>query len=461
MNASKHFTFLVDACFGLIRILFLLLLSCPSHSSDEYWFNQQLDHFNKSDHRSFQQKYFLNTDHYNHGGPLLVTCGFEGREHSYSVDHSAMAEYAEELNGIALAVEHRYFGDSKPFGSCNTGDENCFEFLTVEQALQDCRGIIRRVMQSLQVESVRVISFGGSYGGVLGYLMRVHFPELIYGAVASGAATKTIGSGLESTGIWFDKGVSIPYIDQDECAQYIEKQFTDFVTQPDKTKDTVHLCSKPDKPLTFFLNAKMMMSYVTQFNYARPSPPFKSTYPLNKVCAAAANKKNALLTALNLMYNSTGQVNCYDGNHLSPYFHAPAKNQQGIDRYTFGYLCCTQFVQPIGGRGIFSVDTPWSLAQFSKYCNKLYNVQPKPEWWKNYVYEPLKKASRIVFVNGEFDPVRVFSPATSEGRQWHVFNVKNMAHCENTLGYSSYDSKELVSVRKTILSILKTWVKAK
>ncbi|MCW7553042.1 S28 family serine protease [Endozoicomonas gorgoniicola] len=447
------------ACPGLV-ISSLLILSSPSYSSEALWFNQQLDHYNVSDHRLFQQKYYLNTDSYSQKGPLLVTCGFEGKEQSYSVDRSAMAEYAKILEGAALAVEHRYFGDSKPFGSCKPGDKGCYKFLTIEQALQDCRNIINHVTNNLQIKPDLIISFGGSYGGVLGYLMRVHFPELIYGAVVSGAATKTIGSGLESTGIWFDKGVSAPYLQQGECAQYIEKQFTDYSTQPDKIKDTLHLCSKPDKPMTFFLNAKMMMSYVTQSNYARPCPPFKSSYPLNTVCSAAKNNQSALLAAMNLMYNSTGQVNCYDGNHLSPSYRATDENYQRIDRYTFGYLCCTQFVQPIGGKGIFSVDTPWSLIRFSKYCNTFYKVRPNPNWWNNYVFEPLKNTSRIIFVNAGFDPVRVFSPAIyEEGRE--VLNVNNMAHCENTLGYSSYDSEEVVSARQKILSILETWVKAK
>lgn len=176
--------------FCLITFNILLIIPVKSYSSTEIWFTQEIDHFSEQDKRTFQQRYFLNTEHYKSHGPLLVLCGHEGEVNSYSVDSSAMAEYAQALSGMTLAIEHRYFGESKPFESCLPGDEECFKFLSVEQVLVDCQKVIVKIIEDNSIKSIKIVSFGGSYGGFLGYLMRVNFPDLIYAAVVSAAATK-------------------------------------------------------------------------------------------------------------------------------------------------------------------------------------------------------------------------------------------------------------------------------
>ena len=438
-------------------ILSVIFIPVKSYSSTETWFTQKTDHFSENDQRTFQQRYFLNKKFLTNNGSLLVSCGYEGEANSYSVDASAMAEYAEALNGTTLAIEHRYFGESKPFDSCSPGNKKCFKFLTVEQVLADCQNIITKVIEDNSMQSAKVFSFGGSYGGFLGYLMRVHFPELIYGAVVSAAATKTINYGIKSEGIWFDDGVSEPYIKKSHCAQRVEEEFKLYSTKMNELNNRLHLCSNPKNLNLTLFNAKMMMSYVTQFNYARPWPPFNISHPLDAVCSAT-NGNSTLLNALGLMYNATGNVLCYNSETLSPSHDLTVTDPIGINQQIFGYLTCTQFIQPIGGKGIFYIDTPWSLDMLSSFCSSKYNVIPNLNWWGDFVDSRLKHSSRIIFVNAGFDPVREFSPLNSTSGQFHIINVPEMAHCEDTLGSSKFDNSQTSLARQKILTILSTWV---
>ena len=448
---------LTSPCLLISCILQIILTPVTSYSSTETWFTQKIDHFSDQDNTTFQQRYFLNKEHFKNNGPLLVSCGYEGEVNSYIVDSSAMSEYAQSLNGITLAIEHRYFGKSKPFESCLPGDEKCFSFLTVEQVLADCQNIITKIIEDNSMQSAKVFSFGGSYGGFLGYLMRVHFPGLVYGAIVSAAATKTINHGLKSEGIWFDEGVSEPYINKGFCARRVEEEFRYYSTRLHGLNNKLPLCSNPKNLNTTLFHAKMMMSYVAQFNYARPWPPFNVAHPLDIVCSEK-NSNSLLLSALGLMYNTTGNVLCYNADTLSPSYDLTGNDPVGINQEIFGYLTCTQFIQPVGGKGIFYVDTPWSLNMLSKICNSKYNVVPNLNWWGDYIDSRLKQASRIIFVNAGFDPVREFSPLNSTSNQLQVIHVPNMAHCEDTLGSSQFDNDEIVLTRQKILNTLRIWV---
>jgi lysosomal Pro-X carboxypeptidase len=52
------------------------LTSVPNYSVK--YFEQQLDHFNAADQRTFQQRYLVNQEKWEGGGPILLYTGNEG-----------------------------------------------------------------------------------------------------------------------------------------------------------------------------------------------------------------------------------------------------------------------------------------------------------------------------------------------------------------------------------------------
>ncbi|XP_025208350.1 putative serine protease K12H4.7 [Melanaphis sacchari] len=78
------------------------------------WIQQELDHFNVTDTRTWKQRYFINLKYYKMDGPVFLMVG--GREEisqNWMVSR-AWIEYAQIFNAACFYLEHRYYGISHP-----------------------------------------------------------------------------------------------------------------------------------------------------------------------------------------------------------------------------------------------------------------------------------------------------------------------------------------------------------
>ena len=188
-----------------------------------YTMDLPVDHFNSSDHRLFQNRFWVNDEYYKPGGPVIVFDVGEGTATPAIVRAlltvkplpdqppiqlmSAAVRLAQEFNGVAIALEHRYYGQSHPVAmdpeSIPIAGLAGFRYLTLEQALEDVvyfahhltttpmpeSEVLTAVGPELDLRPSRTpwIWVGASYPGVRAAWLRLRNPDIIYAAWASSA----------------------------------------------------------------------------------------------------------------------------------------------------------------------------------------------------------------------------------------------------------------------------------
>lgn len=76
------------------------------------YFRQPLDHFSNQTSDTFFQRYWVNTRHYQAGGPVFVLDGGEtsGEDRLPFLDTGVMDIFSKATGGIGIVLEHRYYG---------------------------------------------------------------------------------------------------------------------------------------------------------------------------------------------------------------------------------------------------------------------------------------------------------------------------------------------------------------
>lgn len=94
-----------------------------------------------------------------------------------------MWEIAPEFRALVVFAEHRYYGESMPFGNKSNSDPKLMGYLTSQQAMADFVDLIQYLRTTDKRQSSAAILFGGSYGGMLSAWMRLKFPHIAQGSI--------------------------------------------------------------------------------------------------------------------------------------------------------------------------------------------------------------------------------------------------------------------------------------
>jgi Serine carboxypeptidase S28 len=166
-----------------------------------------IDHFNDRDTRTYKNRYWMNDTYYQPGGPIFFFDRGEGAVTEQYViavlgeNGSLMAplRLAERFNGMAVAWEHRFYGNSLPFPLDNeTGlaleGYDAYKYLSNEQALEDTVYFANNFsppghddVDRLSPVQTPWIWVGASYSGARGAMVRLRNPETFYAAWAMSA----------------------------------------------------------------------------------------------------------------------------------------------------------------------------------------------------------------------------------------------------------------------------------
>lgn len=85
-----------------------------------FWFDAPIDHFDNHGAASptYRMRYLVNVDHYTEkNGPIIFYTGNEGDIWTFYENSGFMREtLAKQFGAVTVWAEHRYFGESMPFG---------------------------------------------------------------------------------------------------------------------------------------------------------------------------------------------------------------------------------------------------------------------------------------------------------------------------------------------------------
>ena len=148
-----------------------------------------VDHFSWSfNSDTFSMRYLINQSNWQAGGPIFFYCGNEGDITMFALNTGFMWEIAPEFGAMVVFAEHRYYGNTLPYGNQSYSNPSNRGKLSSEQALADYAVFLTHLKATTPgAASSPVIAFGGSYGGMLAAWLRVKYPHVVVGALASSA----------------------------------------------------------------------------------------------------------------------------------------------------------------------------------------------------------------------------------------------------------------------------------
>ena len=158
-------------------------------SSSQHWFNQVLDHYDYRNATYWNQRYWIYNQHFNPeiGPVFLYICG-EWTCNGVPETRTWILTYTQRLQGMVIALQHRFYGESLPFGNDSFSIKN-MALLNSQQALRDLAYFIQvtKDNQMFGITNNPWITVGGSYPGALSAWFRYKYPHLAIAAIASSA----------------------------------------------------------------------------------------------------------------------------------------------------------------------------------------------------------------------------------------------------------------------------------
>ncbi|KAG1817240.1 serine carboxypeptidase S28-domain-containing protein [Suillus subaureus] len=159
-----------------------------------YYFDQLIDH-NNSDLGTFKQRYWMNWEFYEPGGPIILMTPGEGDAdgyEGYTTNVTINGRIAQQQNGAAIVIEHRFFGYSNPYDNLTS---QSLALLTIQQAIDDFAYFATTADlpmpggDAVKPGQAPWILIGGSYsGGLTSWTM----PGIFWAGYASSAVVEAI-----------------------------------------------------------------------------------------------------------------------------------------------------------------------------------------------------------------------------------------------------------------------------
>lgn len=448
----------------------------------EKWISQRLDHFDVGS-ATFEQRYFVCDEFFrHHRGAMFFYTGNEANVELYLNHSGLMWENAQHYGAMLVFAEHRYFGESLPFGENVTKH---MQFLSTEQALADYAELITHIKRHYKRE-IPVIGFGGSYGGMLASWFRMKYPNIMDGAIAGSAPvlsflgdTPRADMGAFSRIVTYDATPGAGAARN--CVTNIRRVWTTIASMGattggrEQTKEVLRLCGDTkvdtsDDVLGVMEWAKAAFDMMAMGNYPYPSSYIMNgkgvlpAYPMRAACAHlddsfgaddASELLQSFARSIGVYYNSTGDKECFDLSASS--------NESARDADFWQYLYCSELYMPMKVDGINDMfwPAPWNRTADNESCMAQWGVEVQP-MWANTQYggrKALKAASNIVFSNGNYDPWSGTGVLETFSDSVVSVMINGGAHHLDLMFSHQLDTDAVKAARATELDHIAKWIR--
>ncbi|KAL3206978.1 hypothetical protein MRX96_039807 [Rhipicephalus microplus] len=357
------------------------------------------------------------------GGPIFFYTGNEEQLEKFITNTGIMWEWAPEFKALVVFAEHRFYGQSLPFGNESYQSPQHLGYLTSEQALADYADLILHLKYTLPgAEKSAVVAFGG--------LAAYERESELCSAAIRKSWTELQKLGYSVAG----------------CKQ-LRRKFG--------------LCQELHPSNYTLLRDWIKENYGTLalVNFPEPSDLVGAVpaSPVRVVCEdfvkAPANNKSALVDAVvravNILFNSTGQRKC---NDLFIY-------QRHIPGYSFQK--CNELMTATCGNGVTDMFFPytWNATAELERCQKQFGITP--DFYRTimlYGGDRFDTATNIIFSNGELDPWSVLGVLEPLSDNVVVLKIPGAAHHADLRFSRPSDPPEVVRARQIERTYIRRWI---
>lgn len=482
-----------SSSYSLLTLLILLLLSLSSRAEshplflgkfanqkpiqntykyETQYMTQRLDHFSFSNAGTFSQRFLINTDYWagpGRSGPIFMYCGNEGDIEWFATNSGFLWELAPRFNAMLLFPEHRYYGESTPYGSKEEAYRNAttLSYLTTEQAIADFAVLVRKLKRKLSAQNCPVVLFGGSYGGMLAAWMRLKYPHVAIGALASSAPILQFED-IVPPETFYDLVSNDFRRESTSCFDTIKASWDALESEGQKADGLTqlarkfHLCGELNstQPLNDWLSSAY--SYLAMVNYPYPADfmmPLPG-HPIKEVCRRidsappGTSVLDRVFYGVSVYYNYTGSVECFDLDD----------DPHGLSGWQ--WQACTEMVMPMASSADKSMfwKFDYNYTYERERCRTSYGVEPRGRWittefgGHDFKTALSKFGSNIIFSNGLLDPWSGGSVLHNVSDTIIALVTEEGAHHLDLRSSTPNDPDWLIEQRESEIRLIEGWI---
>ncbi|XP_062983931.1 lysosomal Pro-X carboxypeptidase [Elgaria multicarinata webbii] len=381
-----------------------------------------------------------------------------------------MWNVAEVLDAILIFAEHRYYGESLPFGNKSFTDAKHLNYLSSAQALADFAVLIQHLKSTVPgIQNTPVIAIGGSYGGMLAAWFRMKYPHIVIGALAASAPIWQFEN-LVPCGSFYSIVTRDFTNSGNNCSESIRNSWAAIDRLSSSAKGlrwlscAFHLCS----PLKTLADAAALKAWLSEtwVNFAMVDYPYKADFleplpawPVQAACKYLKDPKlpdklllQNIFQAVNVYYNYTGDESCFNLTQT-------ATESLGMEGWS--YQACTEMVMPMCSDGVNDMFEPqkWDFHAYSEECYKTWGVRPRPSWIPTfYGGKNISAHSNIIFSNGGLDPWSGGGVTRNITNTLVAIMIPEGAHHLDLRSNSPYDPDSVLQARLLEVHYMRLWL---